>query len=225
MPGPLTGLANSARNPSVYEVLKEAVLSGELAPGQQLVETALADWLHVSRTPIREALTRLEQDGLVGRTARGLVVRELSPDEILDIYETREILETAAARLAAERRTDRDLSLITSIEARAREIVPDGTAETVKLMAETNRRFHVAIWRATHNESLIDLLHRVHLHLTIQPATTLSQEGRWEQSNEGHRELVEAITRRDGTAAAAAAAKHLNGAKEIRLALWRKNPI
>ena len=80
-----------------YEILQQAILRGELAPGQPLVETTLAARYNVSRTPIREALTRLEQDRLVERTDRGLVVRRRSPEQILDIYETRIALEATAA--------------------------------------------------------------------------------------------------------------------------------
>src|SRR5690606_35558099 len=100
--------APPARPPSPYERIKEAIIAGDLAPGQPVVETALAEWCQVGRTPIREALTRLEQDGLLIRTSRGLVVRERSPDVILDIYETRILLEAAAARTAAARRTQLD---------------------------------------------------------------------------------------------------------------------
>ena len=94
---------------SPYERLKRAILRGEFPPGHPLVETYLARWCQVSRTPIREALTRLEQDGLVLRTDKGLVVRERSPEEILDIYETRVVLEATAARVAAIRRSRFDV--------------------------------------------------------------------------------------------------------------------
>ncbi|MBO0826374.1 MAG: GntR family transcriptional regulator, partial [Streptosporangiales bacterium] len=103
-------------------MLKQAILKGELEPGQPLVETALAAWCEVSRTPIREALTRLEQDGLVDRTDRGLVVRQRSPEEILDIYETRLALEATAGRMAAERRTAHDLRLLKRLLQRCEEI-------------------------------------------------------------------------------------------------------
>src|ERR1700753_1917999 len=92
-----------------YERLLQEVIRGELAPGEVLTEMALAERLQVSRTPIREALTRLEQDGLIKRTGRGMVIRERSPEEILDIYEVRILLEADAARVAAERRSSLDV--------------------------------------------------------------------------------------------------------------------
>ena len=89
MPATKAGYTGPRSRVSPYDMLKRAILSGGLAPGQSLVETSLAEWCGVSRTPIREALTRLEQDGLVHHYDGGLVVRVRSPEEILDIYETR----------------------------------------------------------------------------------------------------------------------------------------
>src|SRR5690606_26282547 len=81
-----------------YDKIRDAIVSGELAGGTPLTESSLAAWCGVSRTPIREALLRLEQDGLIVRTERGPVVRSRSPEEILDIYEVRIALEATAAR-------------------------------------------------------------------------------------------------------------------------------
>ena len=80
--GPSRGRASTARQRGAYDRIRQAIVSGELRPGDPLVETALADWCQVSRTPIREALTRLEQDGIVVRTDRGLCVREDSPEDV-----------------------------------------------------------------------------------------------------------------------------------------------
>src|SRR5690606_24154755 len=93
---------------SPYQRIKDAILDASLLPGQQLVESTLAEWCGVSRTPVREALLRLEQDGMVERSDRGLIVRQRSPEEILDIYETRIVLEAAAAKFASERHTRLD---------------------------------------------------------------------------------------------------------------------
>src|SRR5690625_2611384 len=92
-----------------YEQLKESIYLGDLEPGQQLIESAVAQSLRVSRTPVREALARLEQDGLVVRTRSGLAVRDRTPGEVLDIYDVRVLLESAAGRAAAERRTNNDI--------------------------------------------------------------------------------------------------------------------
>lgn len=204
------------RRPSVYERIKQAILSGELEPGQPMVEANLADWCEVSRTPVREALTRLEQDGLVGRGDRGLVVRESSPEEILDIYETRIVLEATAARFAADRRSTHDLLLMRRILPR----MADMAAEDSAAKAMVNAEFHKLIWRASHNGALIDLLERLNMHLGRYPATTLAFPGRWESAGQEHQQLVDAIDSRDGDHAAEIAGAHFTAARDIRLKLW-----
>lgn len=209
-----------ARAPRVspYEMIKQAILSGELGAGQPLAEVALATWCGVSRTPVREALRRLEQDGLAARSAHGLTVRERSPEEIIDLYDTRVVLEAFAGQVAAQRRTDYDVRLLRSnLEHCA--AVPD-TDEAG--MVEANQQFHQAIWRASHNESLTDLLQRLTLHLARYPGTTLSSPGRWDKALREHAELVGAIENRDGDAAHAIARGHFLAARDIRLDLFAR---
>lgn len=202
---------------SPYHQIRDAIMNGSLAPGASLVEKALASWCGVSRTPIREALLRLEQDGLVERTSRGLVVRQRSPEEVLDIYEVRIVLEAAAARVAAERHTEFDRirfeRLLTACEAL------DETAEPGEL-ARVNGQFHHGVRLASHSQPLIDLLGRLNLHLMRYPATTLAYPKRWERALVQHRELIEAIVQRDGTRAAELAEVHFTEARNIRLQLW-----
>jgi DNA-binding GntR family transcriptional regulator len=199
-----------------YERLLQEVLRGELLPGEALTEMALAERLQVSRTPIREALTRLEQDGLVKRTSRGMVVRERSPEEILDIYEVRILLEADAARLAAERRSNLD---VFSLRRTAVDLEQMDTSDP-DARAEANRDFHHAIWRAAHSEPIWDLLHRVDMHLARYPTTTLAYPGRWESSLTEHGLLVAAIEERDGEKAARVSTQHFTAARDIRLKLW-----
>ena len=199
-----------------YQRLKEAIRAGDLVPGQQLVESVLAEWCEVSRTPIREALSKLQHDGLVERNDRGLVVRERSPEEVLDIYETRIALEGTAARMAAERRNSHDLILLRRAVARL-----DGvTTEDVDGMVRANRAFHTAVWRASHNSSLIDLLERLDLHLVRYPAGTLESPGRWERSGAQHRSIVDAIEARDSDGAEKSAITHFTEARDIQLGLF-----
>lgn len=191
-------------------------MKGELAAGEQLIEADLAKICQVSRTPVREALTRLEHDGLVRRSDRGLLVRENSPEEILDLYDTRIVLESRAAAVAAERRTDLDLLAM----RRAAERVRRARAEGPLVVAQRNRELHERIWQASHNESLTDLLERLNLHLGRYPATTLGHPGRAEIAEEEHDEIIAAIAARDDEAAAALASKHFTAARDIRLKLW-----
>ena len=93
---------------SPYLRIRDAIIEGQFPPNTALVEQNLAEWCGVSRTPIREALRRLEQDGLVERSSRGLVVTNRTPEQILDTYEVRIVLEEAVARFAAQRHTQID---------------------------------------------------------------------------------------------------------------------
>jgi DNA-binding GntR family transcriptional regulator len=204
---------------SVYDVLRQSILRGDIGPGAPLTESVLAATYDVSRTPVREALLRLEQDGVVRRTDRGLVVRERSPEEILDIYETRIVLEQTVARVAAERRTSMDLLTLRKHAQLSNHASPENVAQVV----DTNRDFHRSIWRASRNEPLTDVLQRLELHVARYPATTLSHPGRLEQANRQHDEIVAAIERRDGDTAAEIAAQHFRDARDIRLELWEKD--
>lgn len=203
---------------SPYERLKQAILSGEIRAGQQLVELSLARWIGVSRTPIREALMRLEQDGLAYRNAHGLVVRDRSPEEILDLYDTRIVLESTAGRVAAERRTEHDIRLLRWNLTFGREVASDDA----EAMVDANRQFHRVVWQSTHNESLIDLLERLDLHLGRYPGTTLASPGRWAAALEEHERLVDAIEQRKTDEAAEIAQNHFAAARDIRLALFAK---
>jgi DNA-binding GntR family transcriptional regulator len=202
--------------PDPYEQLKEAIYLGDLKPGQHMVETTLAQSFRVSRTPIREALTRLEQDGLVVRTGTGLTVRERSPGEVLDIYEVRILLEGAAGRTAAERRNNNDIFELR--KAHRRYVAASEKDQRDRVAA--NRAFHQAVWNAAHQPALADLLQRIELQLGRFPITTLSYPGRWEQSLEQHEALVAAIEARDGDKAAQIASQHFADARDIRLTLW-----
>jgi len=198
-------------------MLRLAVLQGDFKPGEPLREVQLAQWCGVSRTPVREALRRLEQDGLVRWEGSSLTVRRRSPEEILDIYTTRIVLEATVASVAAERRTEHDLlQLRWALDRGAAIAATDEPSALVEVNAAFNRR----VWEASHNESLIDLLERLNLHLGRYPETTLVAPGRWPQSRQNHEELVAAIEARDADRAAEIARRHFTQAREIRLALF-----
>lgn len=200
-----------------YERIRQGILDGALPPGSALVETTIAEWCGVSRTPVREAFTRLEQDGLLARTDRGLVVKERTPEEILDIYEVRVNLEGLSAGMAADRRTRFDMVRI----QRAHELAVAADPNDGQLLAERNREFHRAIATSSHNQSLIDLLGRLDMHLLRYPATTLTFPGRWEQAIEEHEIMADAIQKRDVEEASRIATQHFARARDIRLELWQ----
>lgn len=197
----------------VYDRIRAAIMAGDLPPGAPLGEVAMADRYGTSRTPIREALRRLEQDGLVERVDRGMRVRQRSPEEILEIYDVRILLEAAAARWAADRRTELDLSRLRRAHERMRATDPsDGPA-----MAENNRRFHEILWAASHNGALIDTLRHLNAHLGRYPETTLTWDGRWSTVLDEYAQLLTAIEQRDAGKASVIAEEHMSGAREVRL--------
>jgi len=204
----------------VYEGLREEIVSGRLGSGAPLVEATVAAQYGTSRTPVREALRRLEQDGLVERGDRGLRVRTRGPAEILEIYEVRILLEAAAARDAAERGTRLDLMRIThAADAMAAADPADPDA-----MVATNRVFHEEIWAASHNGTLVDLLTRLNSHITRYPATTLTSPGRWAEVLREHAALVRAIEARNGDEAVRIAGEHMAKARDIRLHMYGEEP-
>lgn len=199
-----------------YEKLRSEIVAGSLPAGSVLRETTIAAQYGVSRTPIREALRRLEQDGLVERRERSMVVRTCSPEEILEIYAVRIALEGLTARMAAEVRTALDLA---NLEERHRQMERTDLTDVVA-MATANRLFHEALWHSSHNHTLIDLLARLNSHLTRYPATTLSSPGRWQTALEDHRRILGAIEARDSDLAGRLAEHHMAAARDIRLRMY-----
>jgi DNA-binding GntR family transcriptional regulator len=200
----------------VYQQLREAIVDGTFPADSPLTENSLAAHFNVSRTPVREALRRLEQDGLVERGARGMQVRGRSPEEILEIYEVRIVLEGAAARAAADRHTDLDLLKLDQVHS----TMLAASTDDPERLATANRRFHEAIWATSHNATLVDLLDRLHAHLTRYRETTLTHPGRLETALAEHRELIAAIKAGDRDRAGRIAEEHMTGARNARLQMY-----
>lgn len=200
---------------SVYDRIRDAIVNGTIVPGEVLSENQLATDFGTSRTPVREALHRLEIETLVERLPRGVRVRETSPEEIIDIYDVRITLEGAAARGAAERATELDRR---RMRAAQDEMARAGSDP--KERAATNRQFHEAIWAASHSATLIDLLHRLNVHLVRYPTTTLEGDDRWTAVLSEHEEMLAAIEARDALLACEIAETHMTAAREVRMQMY-----
>jgi DNA-binding GntR family transcriptional regulator len=203
---------------TVYADLRGQILSGALPPGTPLREIALAERFGVSRTPVREALRRLQQDRLLAPGARGMQVRAIEPHEVMQVYDMRVLLEAEAAGQAARSRGDADLMRLEGLLARDRALADPDDATRVR----TNLEFHSSIWHATHNPVLLDLLDRLSIHLVHAPRSTLSVAGRWATALDEHARLVAAVQARDEEAAREIAGQHMTTAREIRLALLKE---
>lgn len=201
---------------ALYERLRAALAKEEFPPGGRLSEAELCARFDVSRTPIREALARLEQDGLIKREGSALFVRDRTADETIDIYRVRVYLEGAIAFDAAYRRSETDLIRLEAAAAQGEALT--GT-EDPSLLQAANTTFHRALAAACHNATLQDLQDRLTAQITKLPSTTLSFPGRWEESVAQHRKLIDAIRAQDGERAREIGSQHMNEAAEIRIKL------
>lgn len=203
---------------TVYLRLRAEITSGALTQGTPLREIALAERFGVSRTPVREALRRLQQDRLLEQGSRGLEVRAVDPREVVQVYDMRVLLEAEAAGQAADARGPADLVRLEGLLARDRALEQPDDATRIR----TNLEFHAAIWQATHNPVLVDLLERLTTHLVHAPRSTLSVGDRWHHALDEHAALVDAIRDRDEATARRIAGEHMTTAREIRLQLLRE---
>jgi len=196
-----------------YSLILEAIDRGEIAPGQRLVETELADRLGVSRTPVREALQRLEAHGIVARDGRSLRVATLDHDQLGELYEVRGAVEGLAARLAARHAAPEEIAILREMVEADLALTDDPAA-----LALANRRFHRQLHRASHNRYLSEMLVAMRRSLVLLLSTTLASPGRGAESVAEHDRIVAAIAARDEAAAQEAAQQHISNAYRTRLA-------
>ena len=196
-----------------YDYLVSKMQRGDLIGGMSVTEQGLAGELGISRTPVREALRRLEVDGLVVSEPRfGMKVKELGYTEILELYEAREALEMAAVEICAEK--------ISGIEIAELEILQEQMAGSVgepSRIAGLNYAFHKALLNAAKNRYLTMSFEAIHKTLAILGATTLANTERAEESLIEHCDLIECLKLRDKEGARMIMGRHLSNAKRIRL--------
>mgnify|MGYP000182459814 CR=1 FL=1 len=205
---------NETRNgqSDAYTLILEAIDVGTYKPGDRLVESELAERFGVSRTPIREALQRLETQSLLVRDGRSLIVASLDHNQLAELYVVRAELEGLAARLAARHATEEEIRVLRDMVTADRELIADPEA-----MSRANKRFHKQVHLASHNRYLVQQLDLVHRSMALLAVTSLAAEGRGLAALAEHDALVEAIARRDGDGAYAALKDHISKAFETRL--------
>ena len=197
-----------------YELILDAIDVGLYRPGERLVESELAERFGVSRTPIREALQRLETQGLLTRDGRSLIVASLDHNQLAELYVVRTELEGLAARLAARHATPEEVKVLGDMVVEDAALLGDPTA-----LSRANRRFHKQIHLASHNRFLVQQLDLVHRTMALLAVTSLAAEGRGEHALAEHRTIVDAIAAGDGDAAYDALKSHISRAFETRLKL------
>jgi DNA-binding GntR family transcriptional regulator len=216
-PGPVFSGRHDRRKVTdwVYEELKGAIVDLRLPPGDPLREAALADQLGVSKTPIREALTRLEREGLVETTSfKGAVVTGYSAQDLWELYELRELLEIAAIRAAATGMSGEDRARMARIITDSRTLRRAGDfAGLARLLTE----FDDLIFEQVRNGRIRALVANLQAHLTRIGHLTAALPGRVETSVEEHEKIVAALTQRDPDLAEQAMSEHIRSVRDDQL--------
>ncbi|MDF3855702.1 GntR family transcriptional regulator [Paracoccus sp. P2] len=195
-----------------YSLILSAIDNGIYRPGDRLVESELAERFGVSRTPVREALQRLETQSMLKRDGRSLIVATLDHNQLAELYTVRAELEALAARLAARHATPEEVRVLAGMVEDDRAILGDPQA-----LARANRRFHHQIHLASHNRYLVQQLDLVHRSMALMARTSLAAQGRDVVTLDEHQAIVDAIAAHDGAAAEQALRHHISMAFETRL--------
>jgi DNA-binding GntR family transcriptional regulator len=197
-----------------YSLILDAIDAGLYKPGARMVESELAERFGVSRTPIREALQRLETQSLLIRDGRSLIVASLDHNQLAELYAVRAELEGLAARLAAQHAAPEEVRVLREMVEDDRKRLSDPGE-----LARANRRFHKQIHLASHNRYLVQQLDLVHRTMALLATSSLAVEGRSETAVAEHDAIVTAIEERNGDAADEALRAHISRAFETRLRL------
>jgi DNA-binding GntR family transcriptional regulator len=206
-----------SRANELYDWLRDAIVSGKLQPHERLVETTVAQLASVSRTPVREALHRLEVDGFVREGDGGMEVCGFSLDELSDLCAVRETLEGMAARLAAGSHSEMEIATLRQLVSEEERLLDEKGDQVVLARVELNHSFHDVLWRTSRNRYLADTLHHLRSLIERMQDTTLRYRDRIHEAVEEHKQIVDALERRDGDAAEERARRHLRHAMARRL--------
>ncbi len=205
-------LENLAGGERAYRILTRAIGRGELKSGTRLREAELGRRIGLSRTPVREALARLEEKGLaVNDGSRGLIVAELDHRAISELYAMREVLEGTAARLAAQQSSEVEIAILRKIVERNAQLTDPHD------LAENNRLFHGTLYRCSHNRYLLKALRSLHEAMLLLGQTALASPAPADVWMKERLELMDAIERRDAEAAERLAREHIAASFRARL--------
>lgn len=207
-----------------YRHLKERIVSLELRPGERLRAAVIAETLNISRTPVREALSRLEQDGLVARSSGwGYVVRTLTNKEIRDVYRVREALEVEAAQEALE---SMDEEGINELEQILNQATAHWEAGRVADFRKATRMFHLTIARIADNEVLMRAINAIDDKVRLIGALLFDRhQERGAESLAQNRATLDALRRRDPAAAGKTVRDHVRHARESMLRCLRSEAL
>ena len=192
----------------VFKTLRQAILKGELEPGERLMEIQLAERLGVSRTPIREAIRKLELEGLVLMIPRkGAEVAKISENNLRDVLEVRRSLEELAIDLACQRITEEELAQLNQAEVDFKAAIENGDAMQI---AQTDENFHEIIYNSTKNQKLVQILNNLREQMYRYRVEYLKNPDVHEQLIQEHEEIVYHIKRREKAEATAVTCQHID---------------
>lgn len=210
----------------IYEHLKAKILHGDIKPGERLMQVQVAEMLNISRTPVRDAFRRLEQDGLVEKLPQGGVRVSVIPEEtVREVFGIRRVLETYAMQIACAKIKAEEITLLKNLKYQAQEILATKglTQETkIRQLFELNSRFHEIIYAATGNIYLLNILNNLRNIVNRLRYLGLQAGETWKEVWEEHARLINFLEKRDKKGALNLLSKHLDHAASYVLSSLRK---
>ena len=205
----------------VFNTLRRAIITGEFAPGERLMELTLAERLGVSRTPIREAIRKLELEGLVVMAPRkGAKVASITERDLNDVLEVRLGLEELAVQFACQRITQEELK---ALEDSVQLFEQAMNQDDLTALAEADVKFHEIIYNATHNRRLVQIINNIREQMYRYRLEYLKDTGSHERLNSEHYEIYEGIRNGDKETVKAAIGRHIDNQRDAILAAIREN--
>jgi DNA-binding GntR family transcriptional regulator len=201
----------------VFEHLKLSIIKEDIKPGTRLVESRIAEMLDVSRTPVREAIHKLERGGFVKKLPKaGFIIPELTIEEIEETFGIRAVLEAYAARLAAEKHEEKDLLMLERKIKKYQDCL-NHNSENIDELADCNTQFHEVLYSLSKSPKLIKMLKDIGAQIFRFRHLILKQKNMAEKSNEDHRIMLEFIKKKDAESVERVVKKHILGGKEAVL--------
>ncbi|MCR4430311.1 MAG: GntR family transcriptional regulator [Tepidanaerobacteraceae bacterium] len=199
----------------IYESMRQAIFDGELKPGDRLVEKDLAEKMRVSRTPIREALRKLETEGLIKHVPRkGVVVKGFSPEDIIEIYSIRQALEALAITYTVKNITEKEIKKLKALIEEMASLTEEDETED---LFNTSQEFNDILMRSCKMPRLIGLISTYREYLQRFRTVTMSRKERKMSALKDHREILQAVIDRDAARAKRLVEEHLQKALESYL--------
>jgi DNA-binding GntR family transcriptional regulator len=226
MPGKLSKVNLNDYKPLrevIFNTLREAIIVGELKPGERLMEVQLADKMGVSRTPVREAIRKLELEGLVEMLPRkGAHVADLSVKDIMDVLELRATLDGLASSLSAERITDEEIKELKHLLTQFSGYIEK---ENMQGLIKKDVEFHDIIYRSSRNDKLIQISNNLREQVQRFRVIYIKDYSSSKDLIREHTEIYEAISRRDSRAAMQSAQRHIKNQEETIIRSVKRNQM